>query len=226
MKCLELSAKEYKAKIKKQYAEKGFRSLSEDQKLELILFYALPAQEAINCSHSLLTRLGSLSGVLGASYESLLDVPGMTDSAAVFIKLLPQICASYARSRTSGMKLSNYEQVKEFLKAEYCGVEHETVKLICLNSGFDIVNVFVVAGTDPSQVSVDARKVMSEVLNCECSSCILAHNHPCGNCHPSTEDHIITGQIKELLRSVNVMLSDHIVIGNDGMWSVKCKNKI
>ncbi len=223
---MELSLKEYKEKLKKQYAQDGFKSLSEAQKLELILFYALDTKTAIDCARSLLIRFGSLGGVFGESYESLLEVPGMTESAVVFIKLLPQICASYAQAKTSGMRLSDYTSIKEFLLAEYCGAERETVKLICLNNNLSIVNVSVVVGADASQVSVDSRKVMSEVLNSGCTACMLAHNHPCGNCLPSTEDYVITAQIKDLLKSVDIRLIDHIVLGNDGMWSIRQKSKI
>ncbi len=150
----------------------------------------------------------------------------MTEAAAAFIKLLPQVCAKYAQSKTAGADLSSYERLKDFLAAEYFGAEHETVKLICASEDFEVLRVCAVLGNDASQVSVDARKIMTEVLACDCQSCILAHNHPCGNCTPSSEDYIVTERITQLLASVDICLNDHVILGNDGVWSIQLRGKV
>ncbi len=223
---MEPSANNYKEQLKNEYAQKGFSSLSERQKLELILFYSLPAAVAIECAQSLLIRFGSFGGVFAATYESLCEVSKMTENAAAFIKLLPQVCAKYAQSKAADADLSSYESLKEFLAAEYFGLEHEAVKLICTNEDFEVLSVCAVLGNDASRVTVDARKIMSEVLASNCQSCILAHNHPCGNCAPSSEDYIVTEQITQLLASIDISLNDHVILGNDGVWSIQLRGKI
>lgn len=50
---------------------------------------------------------------------------------------------------------------------------------------------------------------------------ILAHNHPSGNLRPSKQDIQLTEALQELLEKINVMVLDHMIIGNDEYFSFR-----
>ena len=50
---------------------------------------------------------------------------------------------------------------------------------------------------------------------------ILAHNHPSGNLRPSKQDIQLTEALQELLEKINVMVLDHVIIGDDEYFSFK-----
>lgn len=49
---------------------------------------------------------------------------------------------------------------------------------------------------------------------------MLAHNHPGGSCYPSREDNLSTTQMDDILYKIDVVLEDHIIIGEDGVYSI------
>ena len=51
-------------------------------------------------------------------------------------------------------------------------------------------------------------------------SVLLAHNHPGGSCYPSREDNLSTTQMDDILYKIDVVLEDHIIIGEDGVYSI------
>ena len=50
---------------------------------------------------------------------------------------------------------------------------------------------------------------------------ILAHNHPSGNLRPSKQDIQLTEALQELLEKINVMVLDHMIIGDDEYFSFR-----
>ena len=50
---------------------------------------------------------------------------------------------------------------------------------------------------------------------------ILVHNHPSGNLRPSKQDIQLTEALQELLEKINVMVLDHMIIGDDEYFSFR-----
>ncbi|MEO0362936.1 MAG: DNA repair protein RadC, partial [Pseudomonadota bacterium] len=64
-------------------------------------------------------------------------------------------------------------------------------------------------------VPVYPREVVKRALELNASALILVHNHPSGDPTPSQADIEMTRRIEEALKTVNVTLHDHLVIGKE-----------
>jgi DNA repair protein RadC len=69
-------------------------------------------------------------------------------------------------------------------------------------------------GTIDSTV-VHPREVVKEALRLNAASVVLAHNHPSGSSSPTREDIEITCMLKNILLAVDVLVLDHIIVGDD-----------
>jgi DNA repair protein RadC len=69
-------------------------------------------------------------------------------------------------------------------------------------------------GTIDSTV-VHPREVVKEALRLNAASVILAHNHPSGSSSPTLEDIENTRMLKNILLVVDVLVLDHIIVGDD-----------
>lgn len=75
------------------------------------------------------------------------------------------------------------------------------------------------------------RELIKQTLQLKASSVIMAHNHPSGSIQPSTEDHKITAKVTIALKTIDVVLADHMIIGNsyysfcDQGWIAKANQK-
>ena len=81
----------HRQRMRRQLKTSGMDSLSDVQVLEVLLYYAIPRADTNPIAHRLLERFGSLSGVLEAAPDELLNIEGMGDAAAQLISLIPQL---------------------------------------------------------------------------------------------------------------------------------------
>ena len=65
------------------------------------------------------------------------------------------------------------------------------------------------------------RKVVERALYNHAVGVIIAHNHPAGTLQPSQDDRGVTKAIKEALKTVDITLLDHIIIGNNDYYSFR-----
>jgi DNA repair protein RadC len=65
-----------------------------------------------------------------------------------------------------------------------------------------------------SSAPLDVRKLVENAILNNASSVILAHNHPSGVAAPSPEDFAATEQAQAALETVQIALSDHIIVAD------------
>ena len=106
----------------------GLDSFAEHEALELLLYYAIPRKDTNAIAHALMERYGSLSAVLAAPIEDLQKVEGIGESAAVLLKLVPQI---QKKARLSDAKretaLTSPAQFGQYLMEQFRGEKNEVV---------------------------------------------------------------------------------------------------
>ena len=88
----------HREKMRQRFLKSGLDSFADHEALELLLYYAIPRRDTNPIAHALMERYGSLSAVLTAPVEDLKKVEGIGESAAVLLKLAPQL---YRKARLS-----------------------------------------------------------------------------------------------------------------------------
>ncbi len=68
---------------------------------------------------------------------------------------------------------------------------------------------------------VHPREVFMETLRYPCSSIILVHNHPSGDPDPSKEDISVTRQLVKSGKILDILVLDHVIIGQKRFCSMK-----
>lgn len=73
--------------------------------------------------------------------------------------------------------------------------------------------------------TIHPRPIIERVLQLNAAALILAHNHPSGLSDASHQDIVVTERIREALELVDARLLDHIVIGDNEVYSIIAENK-
>lgn len=89
----------------------------------------------------------------------------------------------------------------------------EYMYMICLNTKLMMTGLFEVSHGNVNSSVVGTREVFQKALLGNAVSIILMHNHPSGDCTPSTADIEITKRLVEAGKIVGVEVLDHIIIG-------------
>ncbi len=127
---------------------------------------------------------------------------------------------SMVKEASQGQTLSNSQEVYNVMKPFFVeNYDVETVYCIFLNAKNRILAIEkIFSGTISSSV-IYPRELIKRVIALKSTAIVLTHNHPSGFIEPSPEDKAITVRIAIALASIDVVLHDHIIIG-DGFFSM------
>ena len=95
----------------------------------------------------------------------------------------------------------------------------ETFIVLYLNRANQVLGYSVISQGGTSNTTVDIKMVIQTALLANASCIMLAHNHPSGNLHPSSDDNRITNRIIEAARLFDITVLDHIIITNESYYS-------
>lgn len=203
----------HRARLREQFVRGGLDALPDVNVLELLLFYTIPRRDVNPLAHELLSRFGSLAGVFEAPIEELCQVPGISESTARHLHLIPQAARRYLQDSMSRVhQLNTVDRVGEYMIPQFFGEREEVVYLLCLDAKCAPIGLRLIARGSVNSASVPARKVVQEALSANATSVVLAHNHPSGIALPSAEDRTVTETIFRALDAVNILLADHLII--------------
>ena len=207
----------HRKRVKANVLNNGFLQLEDHRLLELILFYSIPQADTNSLAHDLLNEFGSLKEVFKADVERLVKVNGVGENTAV---LLATIGEAHRRLiKLSLDKKSVYKTVesyKELAKSVLYGEKNEQVVIFCFDSANRLKKSVVISEGNENSSYIDVRKAVQIAMDANATNAVIAHNHPASDCEPSAMDIDSTRSLCVLFRKLNMVLCDHIIVGENG----------
>ena len=211
----------HREKMRQRFLKSGLDAFADHEALELLLYYAIPRRDTNPIAHALMERYGSLSAVLTAPVEDLKKVEGVGESAAILLKLAPQL---YRKAKMSDAEqetiLSSVERVGAYLLERFAGEKNEVVYQLCLDRKGKLLVCKKLGEGGVTSADLDIRRLVENALLTGASSVVLAHNHPSGVALPSRDDYAATDRAKTALAVVGVALTDHIIVADGDFVSM------
>jgi DNA repair protein RadC len=217
---------EHRKRLRERFNKGGSEGFHDYELLELLLTYAIPRKDVKPMAKDLINRFGSLSGVLDANEQDLEKISGAGPISVTLIRLVKELCGAYLGEKIKGRDiLSSPQAVVDFARMKLSGLPHETFMVIYLNTKNEVLKYEMTQEGTVDRAVVYPRRIIEGALAHHASSLILIHNHPSGHHHPSEEDKLLTRNIVEAVRPLDLRILDHIVVGKDGYFSFK-ENKL
>ena len=200
----------------------NFNNFEEHEILEMLLFYCFPRCNTNDIAHELLNKFGSISNVLSAPIEDLTSVKMLGDSAATKLKFFNALNI-YLHLQMQDEEINFYDipKLKEFIKDTFYGAQVEYFKLYFTDNSYKLKSYTDVSIGKNTSVEMNLRNITQAVLNSGTRYFFAAHNHPDASSRPSDEDILLTKKMISHLRSMDIHLLDHFVVGNDGITSMR-----
>ncbi len=218
----ERSYRGHRQRIKEKYEKNGIAGWLDYEVLELVLSYAIPRRDTKPIAKELLSRFKTINGVLDADRKDLATITGVSEHTALFLKLLKDIAVLYTEHGIHNRDLlSSPQVVYDYLKTSLKGASDEEFKILFLDGRNQLITVESFATGTVNRSVVYPRKVVERALYHHAVGVIIAHNHPAGTLQPSQEDREVTKAIKDALKTVEITLLDHIIIGNNDFYSFR-----
>ena len=212
----------HRQRIKMKYEKSGLNGWLDYEILELVLSYAIPRKDTKSIARELLSHFKNINGILDADNRDLQSVKGISKHTALFLKLLKDISVFYMEKRMFERDLlSSPQVVYDYLKASLKGLMDEGFKMLFLDSRNQLIAMETLKNGTVNQTIVFPRKIVELALYHHAVGVLIAHNHPSGSLEPSQEDQEVTKDIRESLKTVDIALLDHIIIGGNRFFSFK-----
>lgn len=212
--------KGHRDRMRKRFLLNDFDGFETHEALELLLYYAVPRKDTNRLAHNLLERFGSLSAVLDAPLNALTEA-GLTQNAAVLLKLVPSLGRLYTDDRNyNKKKVINQERLGYLMLDKFMGRVNEVVILMLLDAKFKEIFCGVVSKGSMSACQLYIRKIVQLAVTNNAKYAVLAHNHPSGVAIPSEDDVFSTQEIYDALLIVGVTLVDHYVVADHDFVSM------
>ena len=124
-----------------------------------------------------------------------------------------------SRLRKAGAAMSSPIAVRDYLRLQLAGLEHEVFCVLFLDSQHRVIQFEEMFRGTLNQASVYPREIVKQALAHNAAAVILAHNHPSGVATPSMADRNLTNALRDALALVDVRVLDHFVVGGKDMVS-------
>lgn len=214
--------KGHRARLKGKYYETGESALHDYELLEMLLFYSIPRRETKSLAKELIHYFGSLDNLLNADVQQIKNaVSGVGEETAILIKLTADLCKRAHNTRGKEEPITGVKQAAEHFKNLLENEASEKFAVMILDNGNRIQFLGVISDGTVSAAEVDLMKLTKLIAIHQASGIILGHNHPKGLAQVSGADVSTTLMIRDFINQLGVVLLDHIIIGENGAYSMR-----
>ena len=214
--------KDHRARMKEVFIKNGMEGFSDIQKLEFMLFFAIPQKDVNPLAHKLIDEFGSLSKVFDANYYDLIKVPGIGSQTALLITACREImyqCASTSQTEKSDLTLTG--DAREYCYKMLYNRSSEVFLVVCLDDCNKVLGSRQFSDQKADRVKLDIRKITNFAFMLNASKILIAHNHPSGLLRFSSEDTHLTNSIACSCLLNDIELLDHILVTPTNALSLK-----
>lgn len=211
----------HRERLRKKYIQGGYLAFHEYEILELLLTYSIPRRDTKPIAKDLIEKFGNLDEVVSAPIKELVEVTGIKEGSAVFLKLLGDMAKNLYKGeiKRDGIQLRDKDTLLKYLRSDIGFSSREEFKVIFLNNYNILVGSETLFTGTIDKSAVYPREIVEKIIQYKAKGVIFAHNHPSGNLRPSKQDIQITEHMQEFLEMIDVKLLEHIIITKDGYFS-------
>lgn len=205
----------------------GPESLAESELLAIIIRTGTREKSALQLAEEVL-RLArypkdGLLGLYDVSLEELRGISGIGEVKAVKLKCLAELARRMrmAKVMEEGLNFNRSGQVADYFMEKLRHRSTECLILVGLDSRGRMLCEKQLSEGSVKMSLISPREIFLTALESRAVNIILIHNHPSGDPTPSASDRELTANVRELGEKMDLLLLDHIIIGDNSYASFR-----
>ncbi len=209
-----------------KFEQLGAEALTEAELLAIILRTGTREKNAVELAREVLAlakqpREGLL-GLYDVTLEELMEIKGIGFVKAVKLKCLTELSMRISKSSAKeGLVFNSPGLVAQYFMETLRHKDTECVVVVSLDAKGRMLGEKKLSDGSVRMSLISPRQIFLEALHAKAVNIILVHNHPSGDPTPSRLDREITRNLYELGEMMDILLLDHIIIGDNSYTSMK-----
>ncbi|MBQ4558336.1 MAG: hypothetical protein IJA61_03050 [Clostridia bacterium] len=214
--------KGHRLRIRERARKEGVKNFEPHQFLEYLLSFSVARKDTNPLAHILIQEFGDLDKVFRASYDDLLDIPGLGEVSATFIATFKDMVDYYQNYRAKkNIRVNGPADAVTVIKPLLDRQPTEVFAIVFLDAKDEMINYELLDNGTETEIEVNVDKVADLVRKHKARSVLIAHNHPTQYFNPSKDDLRITKVLYMALSLQGVQLKDHLIFTRDDIFSFK-----
>jgi len=200
---------------------KGIQSLSDAELIAILISSGNRDETAVELSRRILKESQNNLNELGRkSINELMQFKGIGEAKAISIVAALELGKRRKLSEIIDKKtISSSADIYEIFHSIIGDLPHEEFWILLLNRANKIIDKMRISQGGVSHTVIDVKIILKVAVEKLASCIILCHNHPSGNCEPSSEDKNITKKLSDAAKLLDLTVLDHIIVGADKYYS-------
>lgn len=198
----------------------GAQALNDAELLAIFIRTGTPQRNALELSYDILLHCGGLKELLTRRLEDFDHIPGLGLSKWSQLQAAQEIVRRAHHEKLQDRTLlESQASTREFLQTTIGFLEHEVFACFFLDELGYLIEFKILFRGGKNQAQIYPREIVKECLQRNTTGIIFAHNHPNGVIEPSAADIALTKNLKNLLRSIEIKVIDHLIVTKNGFYS-------
>lgn len=199
----------------------GAEILNDAELLAIFFRTGLKGKTAVDLAREVLQMHGGLRQLLAATPQVFCQTRGLGLAKYIHLQASIELGKRYLKAKISKHNvLTCPEDTRRFLMTQLRDKRQEVFACLFLDTKYHIIAYEELFHGSLNSAEVHPRVVLEKTLYHNAAALILCHNHPSGNAQPSESDIDITKKIINALSFVDVLVLDHLIIGDGEMVSL------
>lgn len=207
---------------RERLAELGAQALSNAELIAILLRVGIEGENAVQMGQRLVQDLGGLHGLHRASVVELASQRGLGTAKAAQIKaaieLGMRIHTLVPEERTCVQSPGDAAALVQY---EMSALQQEHLRVINLDTRNRLINIEKLYVGSLNASTVRIGEIFKPAIQRNAAGLIVIHNHPSGDPTPSPEDVMLTRNIVNAGKLLDIEVIDHLVIGLGRYVSLK-----
>jgi len=193
----------------------GAGSLTNYELLAVLLKTGTSGMGVLEFAEMILRRFGGLSGLDRVTFDQLRQVKGIGEAKAAELIAAIEFGKRIheATANRESRQIRSAEDVYELVCAKMRSLDHEELWVINVDSKNRVLAIDRLYKGSVNASTIRIAEVFQGAVSRKAMGIILVHNHPSGDPTPSDLDFVVTRNVKEAGRILEIALLDHVVIG-------------
>lgn len=214
----------HRRRLRQRFERSGLAGFAPHEALELLLTLAIPRRDVKAPAKALLTRFGTLRGVLDAPASELRQVPGIGEVTPIALRIIRESATLYLQQAAeSAESLADPSVLHTFWRSRLGGLPNEVFEVAYVDTAYRLLRDGVETLEEGilDRATVYPRRVFEAALRRGAAAVVVAHNHPNGNVTPSEQDRALTRALVLAAATLQVKVVDHLVVSRDAVFSFR-----
>ncbi len=199
----------------------GASMLSSSELIAIVLGTGTSEENVIRLSERVLSLCGGLDGLMDLSPAKLEKIPGIGPAKLTRLLAVAEISRRMMVGTKTSRPVVRTAQDAANLVLDMRTLSQEQIRVILVDYTHRVISIpTVYIGTINTAV-VRVAEILREAIARNAPALVLVHNHPSGDPTPSPEDVALTKQLVSAGNILDIVVLDHIIIGDNEWKSLK-----